>query len=508
MKLSRLPAFAFAFVAIPTAISLTDAREASAVSSCSAYESCVNGVAAQRQAACLEEQRENRNVRCPPPPLSGQALAQRCGAAPSCGPVTGVVRPKFLVVSVMYAPPGSAGKGGASSVDYGTGSTEGTTISGGSSFKDDQSVTVSAGTPGGAAAGSSLEIDATTTGSSTQSQTDSVDIKKKQSVDEKVSGPNTDGVDHDQDEIFLLLDPKVTVTAQGGHVSWSVALDPNECVNGATCPEIVRVGELKFPSTMRSTVARDLAAYGVTQADFPTILARDPFAGPAIQNTTNPPVSATFPDPARFVLVRTDPYEPDQFQTAVVLSLATDTTTSSSQTSSDSYSVGITVQASGTFLDFLKVGLKTSDTWTWTSTTTNASSSDQSQTSSFTLVNPSPAFTGADHIASYFDTLYRTFVFVPVGPGAPVVLSGTIESALGQPVKRADVVVSVGGRRIHVSTDSHGVYKVFGFGVPRGAARVTFGGASQNVTLGAAPATASFGGRRGVALPPPTLIHR
>lgn len=64
---------------------------------------------------------------------------------PENQPQTGTVRPRYQVLTLVYAPPGTNGGKSTSSVDYGSGSTTSTTTSASSSFKAGIDVSASAG---------------------------------------------------------------------------------------------------------------------------------------------------------------------------------------------------------------------------------------------------------------------------------------------------------------------------------------------------------------------------
>jgi hypothetical protein len=104
--------------------------------------------------------------------------------------------------------PGSNGGKNKSNVSYAAGSTTGTTTSSSQSFKQGYSISAEAdggffGNTGGG--GLSFEY------SKSDTNDQSVDIKK--SVGSKISydGPGHDGVDHDYDAIYVWLNPTVDV---------------------------------------------------------------------------------------------------------------------------------------------------------------------------------------------------------------------------------------------------------------------------------------------------------
>jgi hypothetical protein len=462
MRASRLRLLTLVTL-VPAAAALADSVPASA----GTYQSCVANLQSEHLAVCKEARQENIHAACPP--LSQLEIQRVCGTAPV--PVNGVLHPKFTVVSVIYSPPGSSNKGGGSSVDYGQGTTIGVTESVGSSFKQDLST--SASTTLGTPVTGTVDFTITASSSDTTGQSASLDIKKSSTSDVNVAGPATDGIDHQQDEIWMLLSPVVNVQAIGNAVTWSMGMDNN------TVPQFVRVAWLNNPSSMPAAVAQTLAAHGITSADYPTILARDPFSGKVRPVDSLRPPSP--PDPVRFALIDSLTYEPDSNQTTQTYALKSDTTNTTGSTASDSFSLGIQVGVSGGFADWLKVSLKDGVNWTWTNTASSSQSSDASQTATAKIVNPSLAYTGPTDVLVYWDTVYKTFLFFP--PTGSPVLTGFIANINGQPAQAADVVVTVGGKKVHAFTDSKGVYRVYN--LPSGAASVTANGVTQSATLGA-----------------------
>jgi hypothetical protein len=461
MRTHRL-SFLALFAAIPAAAALSDVTPASA----DTYSSCIARIQQNHASTCAEVRREDRNAACPP--LTAQYLTQMCGTAPV--PVSGTIRPKFTVVTVIYAPPGSANKGGGSSVDYGQGTTIGVNESASSSFKTDvsASATVTAGTQ----LTGTVDFTLSTSSSDSTGSSSSIAINKSVGSDINVSGPSTDGIDHQQDEIWMLLSPIVNLTAVGNSVTWSMSGD------GSTVPQYVRVGWLNSPSTMPPAVTQTLAAHGITAADYPTILGRDPFSGKP--SPVPSPVPLPPPDPSRYSLVDLLTYEPDSSATAQTYAIKTDTTTTQGTTGTDSYSIGLQVSATAGLADWLKVNLKDGINWTWTNTASTQQSSGTSQSATAKIVSPSLSYQGPTDIAVYWDTVYETFLFFPAS-GAPV-LSGTVESVSGQLAQGADVVVRVGNRTVHAFTDRKGVYRVYG--LPAGSASVSANGLTRTVSLG------------------------
>jgi len=140
-------------------------------------------------------------------------LASNDGSPPEYGTVT----PKYYVLTIVYAPPGSQGSNSSSSVVYGSNSTLGTTTSASSSFKQDYSVTASVKV--GSFVDGSLRFSyARTAGSS-----ESLDVKKSNTTTIQDPGPPVDGIDHDRDIIYLWLNPKLDVAITSSSAAWTFA---------------------------------------------------------------------------------------------------------------------------------------------------------------------------------------------------------------------------------------------------------------------------------------------
>lgn len=385
-------------------------------------------------------------------------------------PQRGAFAPKYAVVTVVYAPPGSgAGAAAVSSATYGSTSTTGTTTSSSQSFGSQYSESVGLSP-------SIYPLSLSTTNgfvSSTQSGTTSaVSVVKSTALTIAVSGPTVDGIDHGQDEIWLWLNPLVQGALSGNQIAWVLA--------NAGGPEMklqyVKVKWLKNPSDPEfAGVKQTLASYGITSADYPTILARDPFASG----------SSTI-DPSRFVPAATSfPYEPGGGQplTETVDNTQTGTLTGES---SDSYTVGSGVSG-GIDLGFMTVALSNQNAWTWTNTNTTALTSSTTQSISTTVGYPSASWSGMTMVDVYYDTIYRTFLFAfdtqsSVSARESAALKGQVVAGGAAPVARELVVLTLGGKRYRTLTNTKGWY--YFNKNQRGAGQLTVRGATHAVTLG------------------------
>jgi hypothetical protein len=129
----------------------------------------------------------------------------------------GTATARYLVLSVFYAPPGANGGHASSSVSYGAGSTIGTTTSASRSFTTASTLSFS-GSVGAAGNETSGEL----TFDYSQSRTDSNSLEFKKSVNKSrtLAGPAKDGIDHDEDIIFVWLNPSISLSVSSDTASW------------------------------------------------------------------------------------------------------------------------------------------------------------------------------------------------------------------------------------------------------------------------------------------------
>ena len=384
--------------------------------------------------------------------------------------VTGSAPLDFVVMSVVYAPPGtSATGGGKSSVSYGDTSTLGTSSSVSSSFKEGLSVSADVSVLGGAVGGS-----ASFSTSKDTTNTSEVDISKSTGFTIQVTGPAKDGIDHDQDKIYLILNPVVEISVTGKNVAWALS-------HSGTTAEVqfVTVGWLKNPSSMPAGVATSLRNAGIAPTDYPKLLARDPFAS-----------GASGIDTSRFLPTNTSfPYEdPTSSETYTITN---DLTNKSSQsvTKTDSFSVTI---KSGFDVGIVKESMSTTGSFTWTNTSTYGTTTDSKQQASATVGGPSSTWAGGTNVDVYYDTVYSSFLFafdpnsVPSTREQKAVLKGTVTDK-GKPAAHEEVLLTVGGQRYRTFTNSKGVYHFYN--KPHGSGTVSIRGAAQPVKIGPAPVT-------------------
>lgn len=379
----------------------------------------------------------------------------------------GSVLPSYLILTVVYAPPGTDGGKSASQVLYADGSSTGTKVAVSSSFKEGVDVAADASLNIGVfKAGASGDF----TASQTTGDTASMSVDKSLKTQLTVPGPPKDGIDHGWDRFYLLLNPLLNATLDSqGHVAWGMGDNGTE-----TQPVWVYASELENPATMREPVAAAFAAAGLTTADYARILAADPFTSG---------VAAI--DPNRFVLLSQQgmTYEPPLTANDTVgtttLTLTADATASSEQQVQNQYGVSASVSG-GLNIAVFQASVKVTGSLQWTNTSTTTLEAGTTQTATATVGGPAFGYTGPIDVLLYWDTLYRSFMFAfPPGPPAA---SGTLLDSAGNPVPGKRVTLSADGRTFGTVTGPSGRYRFYG--APAGQGTVTANRQEFTVVVG------------------------
>jgi hypothetical protein len=374
---------------------------------------------------------------------------------------------KYVVMAVIYAPPGSSATGGSkSSASYGDTSTLGTSSSVSHSFKQGYQLTVDA-------QGFGQEASASFNASQDKSNSSEVDTSKSTGYTIQVTGTTHDGIDHDQDQIWLILNPIIEMSVTGKNVAWATT-------HSGTTAEIqyVTVGWLKNPSTMPAGVATSLRNAGILPADYAELLARDPFAN-----------GTSAIDTERFLPTNTSfPYE--QQNTSETYTITNDLTNKSSSSTTKTDSFSVTIKA-GFDVGIVKASLSNTDSFTWTNTNTYGTSSESKQQVSATVGGPSTTWAGGSNVDVYYDTVYSSFLFafdpnsVPAQREQMATVKGTVTNA-GKPAAREEILLTIGGKRFRTYTNSQGVYSFYN--KPRGSATVSIRGSDRPISVGATTA--------------------
>lgn len=377
----------------------------------------------------------------------------------------GAVTPKYLVLTVIYAPPGTNGGHSSSSVSYSAGSTTGTTTSASQSFKQANSLSLEAsGGFLGNGGGAGLSFD----WSHSSTDTQSLDIKKSTTSTINRTGPSQDGINHDEDAIYLLLNPTINLDLSSSSARWALA-------NTRSPIQYVYVGWLNGHVKMPTNISSALSMAGISPSDYKDILARDPLANGS--NTL---------DSARFVPINTTfPYEPPYASTDPVPTITTNITDSSTQTVGsevdDTYKVGLSVSTSGNYLDFAKASLKDTASWEWTNKSSISNSTGTVQTASVTVGGPAFGYTGPTLMELYIDTIYHTFAFAVVPVQAQEAsLKGAVVASTGAHLASTEVILTVNGIKHRTFTNSKGEYVFWGHA--KGAATVQAAGVTRHLS--------------------------
>jgi len=353
---------------------------------------------------------------------------------------------KYLVLTIIYSPPGTNGGHSTSSVSYQAGSTTGTTTSASQSFgvANTTSLDTSGGFLGnGGGVGISFEYSHST------SDNQSLEIKKTTSSTISQNGPSQDGINHDQDQIWLLLNPSINLALSPSSAAWMLA-------NTQSPIQYVYVGWLNGHQPIPPGVASALLSAGITKADYPDILARDPLANGS-------PL-----DSRRYIALNTTfPYEPPYTSTdpvpTVSFSVSDSSISTVGSTTEDSYKVGLTMSATGNYLDFAKATLKDTLSWTWTNKSARSTSSGTSQSATVVVGGPAYGYVGNTLVEVYFDTIYKTFAFAIV-PAAQreVAVKGTLADPKGSLLPWTEVTLVTDGTDYRTFTNSKGDFQFYG----------------------------------------------
>jgi hypothetical protein len=346
------------------------------------------------------------------------------GLVPTTIPVAGYlgdhgyVRPKYQVVGVYYAPPGSK-----STVTYGSSFSAGTTTSTSSSFNvaSNVSLTISDGVVGGVTgdtAGGTVSFGwgyGTTNSSSTT-------LTSTQGNNLTIPGPasSENGIDHSEDLIWVWLDPSLGFDAFPGAplpILWtSVNYDSDDPAGMDVYP--LSVAQLKtlaaggIPTGLDMTrLDRGWSQTGaLTPQDYSTMLAADPFvANPSF----NPSTDTTHRFDAIGQTINYTPAGTGGQPIATAYTSSYQTTSTNGKTATNTYSVSVAFDGSVSWEVWLKTELKAMTTWTWTDMWGSSLTTTNIQSANFSITSPLPTdgYTGPTAITVWKDNVYGSFMF-------------------------------------------------------------------------------------------------
>ncbi len=343
---------------------------------------------------------------------------------------TATAKPLYSILSVIYDPPGNQSKNG-----FSTSTSNGITTGISDTFANSNSLSITAtgGFLAQATFGLSFGFSASTIDSSSfQFTTQSTNGSEVPSV--------SNFVDHTQDQVFLWLNPEVSIAQTGSNtliytmsnvggqppnvINTRVAnlqnpsqiplwkLLPHTPPSGGTLPGLASICANPLPPSQ----CTQTNACGCVPSDFAAIIpAADPFFSPAALNISSSPTPAQVNqvDSNRFVYIETLPLE----DTQQPFSITDSDRTFQSYGNETGYSVGYIVGGQiGAPVGF-HVNVTNTNTFTWSNTKTIGSINGTANSTSLTLGTTNSDCGGWVDI--YEDTVYHTFAPVREDPPTP-----------------------------------------------------------------------------------------
>jgi sugar lactone lactonase YvrE len=352
--------------------------------------------------------------------------------------ITGSLNPKYLVLAIVYAPPGAS-----SSVSYSSSNLVGTSTSISNAFTTQTSLSLSL-TGGFGIFGNGSSTTSTFGQSFTQSNgsssTVSINATKGNSLGTQGTSNSALGIDHDNDIIYIWLNPVMNLTfpAFPNAVIWNGYSYDTSDFNQVGTPDVIGIPVfcLKNPFSTKQACTQwqtftarrwdtpglnGVTQGGLTLADYAQILSADPF----VANPNYNPSTAVINNPDGSTSVRFQnlgqvvPYpapQPNGGSSTSSGMLQYTATQQSGQTASTSnqtsFSIKTTASGDG-FLGRAMAALMNATSFTlqdqWSSTQTNTAN----QTAMYTVVGPKATdnYSGPPEFDAYKDNVYGTFMF-------------------------------------------------------------------------------------------------
>lgn len=405
----------------------------------------------------------------------------------ACFAPTGHVFPSYYIFTLIYAPPGCTSDssydcGTGNSVEYSSGSTNGSTTSIEKSIAANTDIKAN------------IEL-INTGGSFEQTTTDSKDITTKKVSTHTIKYPDSgsvgnDGINHDLDIFYLLVNPSVAiggwhdpVTGQN-HAQWSLGTKggasarvqkvqvsylrcalagvgprPGGAGNGG--PNYDPTGSCSDPSThllMPGQPDEDASGPngylpGLTYEDYRQILSQDPFWNETPAQPTPIPAGRFEKEPYDFA------YDPPggfngsscPLQTQAIDNSRTETLSSSTDNS---------FTASLGFGSDEILGL--TQTITYSNKVTNSKETEKTQNASVSVGCAGSSWTGEAkghyYVGTYYDALYGTFLFTLENASGQRMLHGVVTDADGDTVPHQLVKLTIGNASYQTFTRANGTF--------------------------------------------------
>jgi hypothetical protein len=341
---------------------------------------------------------------------------------------SGWIHPKYQIVGLTYAPPGSK-----SSATYASGFLNGTSVNTTASYSSGvtNKVSVSLGATAGVVSGKGT-VSESTGWTQDEDSTNSVGITQQEATGLVVPGPASSGVgvDHDFDTVYVWLNPMSFVEFGANNVAVQAGLgyDARDTITGMDVVTIT-IGQLKgtqpIDAGLQDRLNRtwDSSEGGLTGTDYIDIANADPFfLNPAFNPNTDTshrfelPLTGSPAEPTDLIF-NYIPVPPGGQPTSQTFTSSYTSTSTAGQTSKDSHTTTYVVDATASAAFFATASVEFSSTSTysysnqWSSMVTNGTS----QTMNFTIVPPlsTDNYTGPTAIQVWKDNVYGTFVFYP-----------------------------------------------------------------------------------------------
>lgn len=330
--------------------------------------------------------------------------------------------PKYLILSVYYAPPGVS-----STATYTNNSTQGTSTSISNSFTNSTTTSTSVGVSFGIfGIGISSSLAASNTYTQEADTSSSIAVNTTTTNVNIIPGPASSsvGVDHDYDKITIWLNPELDMSINPDNsLVWHGYSynpeDPVEAMDVIQLPVLWLKNPSLIPPNVASVLARSWDSTGqgpLNQTDYETILARDPLVNPTFNPNTD--TSGRFQKAAG----QTFDYVPAPVggqPNSAQFTVGYQATTTQGQGSSDTYETGLTVDLNFTgSIAFAKINadFKQTNTATMVNKWSAASTNTTGQSASFTIIGPlsTDNYTGPVSMQIWKDNVYGTFMFYPV----------------------------------------------------------------------------------------------
>jgi hypothetical protein len=324
----------------------------------------------------------------------------------------GTATPKYMILSVLYAPPGST-IGEPGEVSYVDSSAVGTSLSVVTSKSEDTklSASVKVGAPVAGA-----ELSASTGHKDQAGESNDMEITRSSSSTITVRGPtDRDGLDYLQDQIWFVLDPQVNLSAyeragciecSNDEATWSLG-NNGEFLSARVEDLWNSTGMFNSGKPVDSRVLSALQRHNVTVNDILGILSADPFNNLAGDQPLTP-------ESARFARVEGGfPYVADDggSQATRKHMMGDQTVYKTGVDTSYTYTTSVSLDVSAQLGMFASTKLGFSDTWTWSASNASTNSSTKSNQAMVSVGQPSATWAGPRSYSVYYDTVFHSYAF-------------------------------------------------------------------------------------------------